>query len=220
MKQHVDDLVAVIESLSSEPVHLVGHSGGALVCLRAAMERPELIRAMVLEEPPAVRLLASIPPQPAELLKLFLTRPGVAAALIKFGAGGVAPAVRAFDRGDDEAGLRHIGRAVFGTKGFERLSADRLAQSRDNITTVKAEFSGPGFMPLSADELAEVRVPVLLISGQHSIRLFRHLSNRLEALLPTVDHIEIPDTCHLMHEQAPDAFNRAVLSFLNGQSTA
>lgn len=220
MRQQIDDLIAVIESLSSAPVRLVGHSYGALLCLHAAIERPKLVRAMVLEEPPAVRLFADVPPRPSELVKLLVARPRTAVALVKFGAGGVAPAVRAFDRGDNEAGLRYIARAVFGRRGFERLSGERLDRSRDNITTVKAEFSGSGFLPLTADDISDLRIPVLLVSGQQSMPLFQHISDSLEGLLPEVDRLDLPDTCHLMHEQAADSFNQAVLSFLADQPAA
>lgn len=46
----VDDAVAILEQLDEPPV-VVGHSLGGAVALVAAVRRPELVRALVLEDP-------------------------------------------------------------------------------------------------------------------------------------------------------------------------
>ncbi len=50
----VDDLVALLAQLGEAPV-LVGHSLGGAVALAAAVRRPDLVRALVLEDPAALR---------------------------------------------------------------------------------------------------------------------------------------------------------------------
>src|SRR6476620_1263520 len=50
--QHVVDLIALIETLERAPVRLVGSSYGAMTSLIAAIARPELVRSLVLGEPP------------------------------------------------------------------------------------------------------------------------------------------------------------------------
>lgn len=48
----VEDLLAVVDALGvEEPVHLVGHSYGASVALRAALMHPERIASLILIEP-------------------------------------------------------------------------------------------------------------------------------------------------------------------------
>src|SRR5260221_6008288 len=55
-----DDLAALINKLALGPVHVVGHSYGALTALFLAVRHPELVRTLVLAEAPAVSLLADL----------------------------------------------------------------------------------------------------------------------------------------------------------------
>lgn len=104
----VDDLVEFIRALGSGPVHLIGHSSpGGFASLRLARQDPELLRSLVVLEPPAFPLLGlNIPPRPAQLLKLLLRDRRTAIDFIKFGARTMSPAVRAFERGNDEQAVR------------------------------------------------------------------------------------------------------------------
>jgi pimeloyl-ACP methyl ester carboxylesterase len=43
-----DDAIAFIESLGGEPVHLIGHSLGAIVAQRVAQARPDLLASLIL----------------------------------------------------------------------------------------------------------------------------------------------------------------------------
>jgi pimeloyl-ACP methyl ester carboxylesterase len=218
MDEHVTDLQALVRSLDAAPAHLVGHSYGAFLCLLLAMREPSLVRTLVLAEPPVITLFVSNIPKPLELLKLLATRPRTAAALIKFGAKGVAPARKAFQEGDLNAGIRTFGNAVFGAGGYDRLPEPRKAQVHDNLSNVKAELLGSGFVPLDAKELQRVEVPVLLVTGEKSISLFHRLTDRLQELLPRTERVEIPAASHMMHEANAPAYNRAVQSFLERHS--
>jgi pimeloyl-ACP methyl ester carboxylesterase len=42
------DLLHLLDALGGEPVHLVGHSFGGLVCRAAVLERPEAVRSLIL----------------------------------------------------------------------------------------------------------------------------------------------------------------------------
>ncbi|NNF59579.1 MAG: alpha/beta hydrolase [Rhodothermaceae bacterium] len=214
MQEHVDDLQALLRTLGAAPAHLVGHSYGAFLCLLLALREPSLVRTLVLAEPPVITLLTSNPPKPLELLKLFATRPRMAAALLRFGMTGVVPATQAFQRGDTDAGIRIFGDAVFGQGSYDRLPESRKALIQDNRTAIQAEFLGSGFMPLDADAVRQVQIPTLLVTGEHSISLFHRLTDRLRELLPQAEQVEIPGASHRMHQDSASAFNAAVLSFL------
>jgi len=220
MAEHVDDLQKVIRSLDATPAHLVGHSYGAFLCLLLAMRAPDLVRTLILAEPPVITLFVSNTPKPLELLKLLVTRPRTAAAIIKFGATGVAPASKAFQKGDMEAGVRAFGDAVFGSGGYDRLPEPRKEQVQDNLSNVKAELLGSGFVPLDGEQVQRVQVPTLLVTGEHSIGLFHRLMDRLGELLPHAERIEIPGASHMMHEDNASEYNAAVFSFISRHSQA
>jgi pimeloyl-ACP methyl ester carboxylesterase len=212
MAEHVDDLEALIRSLEAAPAHLVGHSYGAILCLLLAMREPGLVRSLVLAEPPAITLFVSNEPKPAEILKLLVTRPRTAVAILQFGARGVAPAAEAMQRDDMETALRVFGRATLGREAFDRLSASRLDQARDNL--IKAELLGSGFAPLDETAIRALQTPTLLLNGQESPRLFHRVIDRLEELLSHAERVKIPGASHIMHEDKPAAYRDVVLSFL------
>jgi len=216
MMEHVDDLQALIHSLGIAPVHLVGHSYGAFVCLLLAIRDPSLIRTLVLAEPPAITLFVSNTPKPQEIIKLFFARPKTAAAILKFGVKGVIPATAAAKKGDLENALRIFGKTVLGLETFINLSKSRLEQARAN--TIKAEFTGSGYPSLDDDKLRKLYIPTLLINGQNSPRLFHFLMDRIEELLPDAKRMEISGASHIMHEDNPSYYNEAVYSFLTENS--
>src|SRR6478735_1823459 len=57
--QHAADLSALIGELGLAPAHLVGSSYGAMTALTMASTHPELVRSLVLGEPPLLPWLAS-----------------------------------------------------------------------------------------------------------------------------------------------------------------
>ena len=56
---HVDDLVTFLQVMDATPAHLVGHSWGGLICLLAAIRHPQVVRSLVLQEPPVLSLFMS-----------------------------------------------------------------------------------------------------------------------------------------------------------------
>lgn len=215
MLQHVDDLQKLIQEVAAVPVYLAGHSYGAFICLLLSIKKPGLVRKLVLAEPPVITLFVSSAPKPLEVLKLLLSRPRTAIALMKFGAKGVAPATAAAKRDNAQRATRLLGRTILGNQSYRQLSKLRLEQVDANA--IKAEFLGSGFAPLAADQVRKVRIPTLLITGQQSHKLFHRLTDRLEELLPVSERIEIEDASHIMHEDNAFAYNQAVRLFLGKQ---
>jgi len=218
MPEHIADLKALIDALELSPAHLVGHSYGAFVCLLLAILAPARVRSLVLTEPPVLPLVVRIPPQPSDLLKLFLTRPLTGIAVAKLAGGGLGPAGAEAKRGNKEEALRLMGTAILGREFFEHLSRERLAQARDNF--IEQELLGSPFPPLTADQVRAVHCPVLLVGGEHSPTVFRRLTSLLHGLLPCAQRIAIARASHLVHEDQPSAYTSAVLRFLSEQPSA
>lgn len=214
LMDHVDDLVQLLHKLDAAPAHLVGHSYGGLVCLEVSSRAPDLVRSLVLMEPPVLALFVSVPPKPAEILALALRSPRTAAGILKLGAFGMGPAAAAFERDDPDEAMKRLGTAILGRLAFESLSEERAAQVRDNL--IKEELLSREFMPpLDARALRSLRTPVLLAGGEHSPRVFARLHDHLESILPNVRRVEIPAASHLMHEDNAPAYDQAVRKFLS-----
>jgi pimeloyl-ACP methyl ester carboxylesterase len=218
MEEHVRDLEAFLRSFDATPVHLVGHSYGAFLGLLLAIREPRFVRTLVLAEPPVITLFVSSSPKASEVLRLMLSRPRTAIAILKFGATGLGPATAAARRGEMEAAMRTFGNAVLGREFYGRLSPSRLEQVRTNA--IKAELLGSGFAALHDESLRRLQTPTLLVSGQKSPGLFHRLVDRLEELLPRTERIEIPGASHIMHEDDVPAYNAALLSFLAAHKAA
>ena len=215
MDEQVDDLQYLLQHLDAAPAHIVGHSYGAVLGLLLALRKPALVRSLVLCEAPVLTLFVSNHPKPLELLKLLLSKPRTAVAIIRFGALGVERASRAFRNGDLQAGMQFMARAIFGPGGLADLPDSHRSQVADNLSNVRMEVLGPGFVPLDKNKLKILAAPSLLVSASNSIALFQHLTDHLETILRNVQRSEIPGASHLMHEDNPAAFNRAVLSFID-----
>lgn len=214
VQTHADDLAGLIESLDAGPVHVVGHSWGGLIALVLALQRPDLMRSLVLVEPPVVSMHVTIPPKISQMIGLFVRHPGLAVAIAKLGGGALAPAEKAFRKGDDKSAIERFGRGILGNRRFEALSVDRYGQVWDNRGPDRAQALFKGFPDLIGVSLDGIPIPVLLVSGSQSPAIFRLLNADLLDRLPNASHVVIPGASHIVHEDAPTMFNQTVLSFL------
>ncbi|AXI45100.1 alpha/beta hydrolase [Sulfitobacter sp. SK012] len=214
IQTHVDDLATLIEQLGAEPAHIVGHSWGGLIALMLASQKPAQCKSLTLIEAPSVSVHLQIPPKPLPLLRLILPKPRLGLSIAKLGAGALAPAEKAFRKGDDKAAISYFGRGVLGAKAFEALSEERYQQVWDNRGTDRAQALYQGFPDLREAPLSNVRMPVLLLSGGLSPAVFRRLNEALAGILPNATHRVIPKASHIVHEDAPEALNSELLRFL------
>jgi pimeloyl-ACP methyl ester carboxylesterase len=214
MLPHVDDLAAFLRLIGAAPAHVVGHSWGAFICLLTAIRRPEIVRSLVLQEPPVLSLFVSTPPSPRELFPLLARRPRTALAILEFGARTIAPAQRAFRRGDDDQALQTFAHGVLGKETYERLPEERTQQARENLATLRAQLLGAGFPPLDENDVRGMRAPTLLMTGTRSPAVLIRLTEHLQRLLPRAERVDIAGASHAMQEENPDAVNEAILGFL------
>jgi pimeloyl-ACP methyl ester carboxylesterase len=211
---HVEDLVALIEKLRLGKVHLVGNSSGAFVCLLTAQQRPDLVRTLTLEEPPVVSMfLQALPPKPGELFKLLFSSPGALVALLKFGAGAISPATKAFHEGNDGAAIDFFARGVLGDAAYAKVSSARKQQMMDNAKAHRASLLGAGLPVFTAADATAIKSPTQLLRGSDTPGFQRRINQRLAALIPDAKDICVPNASHLIHEDNPQAVAEAVRMF-------
>ena len=213
MMQHVEDLKCLIKHYTDEPINLVGHSYGALMCLEMACQNPEMVDKMVLIEPPSIRLFVSNTPKPKEIISLLFKRPKTALSIIKLGAQGLGPATKAAEKGEMNKVLELFGKAVLGKETYGKLTVERKKIVLENL--IASEFTGSGFLPLIDDKLKKVQMPILLMTGEKSPKVFTYLKNRLDELLPNSLHIQVSNASHIIHEDNEKEFIYALNSFFN-----
>lgn len=219
LQTHVDDLAHLLRALDAGPVHLVGHSSpGGFGGLLLAAQHPELLRTLVLLEPPAFPLLGvNIPPRPVDLVKLLVRHPHAGIAFIKFGAQGVRPAMRAFERDDDAAGLRIFMAANTSTAAVDQIPAPVFDRLLANVGPLKAQLKA-GFPTFTPQDAGAIVVPTLLVSGAASPAHLRAVNRRLSTLIPDAERLTIPAATHNMFNSHPAEFNTGVLQFLQRHS--
>src|SRR5213592_3061183 len=128
-KLHAEDLAAMLLTLDIAPAHVVGSGYGAYTGLALALDHPQLVRSLVLAEPPIFPLLTGS--EAGDSARRF------------FYTNGLDPARAAFSRGDSVTGIRYYLDAVSGRGTFDRLPAatraDLLAHSFEMRRELLAE---------------------------------------------------------------------------------
>ncbi len=195
--EHRDDLAGLIKGLGIAPAHLVASSYGAYIALLVARSRPELVRSLVLGEPPVPMMLG----------------PDFVRGMVQQ----VEAPRQAFERGDSEGAVRLFMDSVVGPGGFDRFPPPARQMILDNAPEFRLEVStSPDryFAPFSCDDAAVIKAPTLLVNGEASPQFLYRMTDELERCLPNTERAVIPHASHGMHSQNPQAYNQAVLAFL------
>jgi pimeloyl-ACP methyl ester carboxylesterase len=201
---HAEDLVALLLRLDLAPAHLVGSSYGAYTALVLALEHPELVRSLVLAEPPIMPLLTRTPEGDAIRRAFF--------------AASLDPARSAFARGDSVAGLRAFVDGVSGRIGsFDRLPSPARAEILAHAFEMRREMLANReqyFPSLSCADLGRLHTPVLLLTADRSPRQFHMITDELARCLRNDTTVTIPNADHSMHRANPAYYNQVVLRYL------
>lgn len=211
---HSKDLTAFIKALNVDSVHLVGSSYGAYVCLMTAINHPDLVKTLVLGEPPVIPLLVSNLDNPVHILSLLIKDWKTGKSFLNFGMKAMFPAKKQFRKGNLEDGVRLFANGVLGAGGFENLPEASKEKLLDNAQALKLELLRPDYPEISKRDYSTLQVPVLLVCGERSPTFFCSISNKLHKLLPKSEKVEIPDVSHNMHMVNPESYNQKVLEFL------
>ena len=195
-----DDLAALIRKLRLGRVHLIGTSIGAFTALALAVNHPEMVRSLVLAEPPVHEWVKD--------------SPNGAAAYQEFMTTIWEPATEAFKTGDDQGAMRILVDGLGGKGRFDKLPPEARAAAMQNSRFFKANtLSSDPFPNLSKDKVRRLRIPVLIITGENTITIHKLVNEELARLLPKAEQATIPKAGHFSPRENPQAFNEAVLKF-------
>lgn len=200
-----DDLAALIRQLGLGRVHLVGTSAGALTALVLAVEHPEMVRSLVLAEPPIHRW-AKDDPRGNDLYNEFM------AVMWE-------PAASAFKSGNDVGAMRILVDGFAGPGTFDSLPSENRATAIQNSRFFKAAtLSSNPFPELPKDKVGGLGMPILIVTGADTIRIHKFVNDELARVLPKAERATIPHAGHGSPRENPQAFTDAVVRFLVNQS--
>lgn len=192
--RHTDDAAALLERVKGDPGIVVGWSGGGIVALDLAVRRPELVAALVLEEPP---LYAK------KHMSWLMARTMVKAQMLRRVRG---------DRAGAEVFLRWASRYTSGGCAFDRFPTAWQDALRENGASTMAELDAGTGEYLSPQQIAAIACPVTCLTGSLSDPVFPAATRRITTLLPHASTVTVAGAGHALHFDRPDALVDAVQS--------
>jgi pimeloyl-ACP methyl ester carboxylesterase len=184
--QHAVHAAALLDALDTGPVTVVGHSSSSVIALQLAHDRPDLVRRLVLSEPPLIEPLLD----PADLGDVHAALgPAIGAAMAAAAQADGRGAFDAFMGAVGGPGCREIVAEVLGPDGLDRAERESLFFCRNELPATG------GWTPVDS---AGIGVPVLLVEGSSSPGATHRVVARLAALLPDARVARIEGANHLL----------------------
>jgi 3-oxoadipate enol-lactonase len=185
-----DDLRALLDELGIDAATLVGLSAGSELAINFAIAYPERVAGLVLAAP---------------------------------GLGGYAgpplpwaqPVFEAAARGDPERAARLWAETPIMALRINRAEAatvTSLVMQNSRLWTLRR--TEQPLSPPAVGRLAEIRCPVLVIVGERDLPHINDIADVLDRGIPGAERLIVPGAGHIVNLDAPEAFNRAVGTFL------
>jgi 3-oxoadipate enol-lactonase len=198
MHELAEDVAAVLEALGLSQVHYIGLSIGGMIGQAFALEhRQKLISAMWCD---------TLPASPS-------------------GAAGIwGPRIAAVRAANSLEPIAEASMDRYLSPAFRAKNPSRWKQLRDTVVgTTPAGYLGCAaaildfdFVPL----LPSLRLPLLVVCGEEDAGTPAIENRRLAGLVPGARYEEIAGMRHFPNVEAPEAFNRIMLGWLDAQRGA
>ena len=200
---HAKDLAEFIKALKLQPAHLVGHSYGAFIALLTTKDHPELVRSLMLGEPPVMSLLQNVP--------------GGDSMFNNFIARGFLPTAEAFKNNENEKAVKTFINGVMGdTSAYSYIPEPGRAMMMQNTLELRGSaLTRNLFPPVRCEDFSKIQTPVLLMKGDRSPLFFSVIINELNRCLNNKEVVVLQNSSHGLEFDNPADFNRIVLGFID-----
>lgn len=197
---HHRDLIAVMDAAEVDRTALVGCSMGGGIAIDAALEHPGRVRALAVVASAA----GGVEPLPEE------------EAWWDAATAGIDEAVEAgqLDRAQD------LRLGVWAPLGTEDEAGARIrAIAFDNLHELTMDEAGIEELdPPAFARLGEIGVPTLVVLGSHDVPYLERMGKLTAAGIDGAQVVTIADADHVVNLRCPEAFEAAVLPFLQANA--
>jgi homocysteine S-methyltransferase len=201
-RQDEDDLAELIEGLGV-PVHLIGNSYGASICLGLAGRRPELVASLAVHEPPLLGVARAGSPLQVQRHAV-LDQLDQVAAEIRLGRA-------------EEGAYRFVEEVALGPGAWAILPPAIRATMVANAHTLVGVLDDPDWGELTA--LVPPSVPLLLSDGSASPTWLRMVVDELAtSAFPHAERLTFEGAGHVPHSTHPADYATALLRFVAATS--
>ena len=198
--EDVADLAALIEQLGIAPAWVVGNSSGAAMTVKLAAGRPEVLRGIVVHEPPLFGLLVAGSPE--------------AQAVTEIETGTLAEVGRRIAAGDHAGAAEQFVEEVALGPGSGPLPQPMRAMMIAYAPTYLDELHDTEWKVVDETRLACYDGPALLTSGEQSPPMFRPIEHRLGRLLPQAKGTTYAGAGHIPHVTHPKEYVAELVRFI------
>jgi pimeloyl-ACP methyl ester carboxylesterase len=187
------DSARLIESLDLAPAHVVGISLGGMVAFQLAVDRPELLRSLVIINSSPELVLRTLKERWQAFQRLLIVR------LLGMRKMGQVLGQRLFPRAE-HADLR-------------RLFVERWAENdaRAYLASFRAVLGWS-----VTDRLPELRIPTLVVAADQDYTPVA-VKEAYVARMPQAELVVIEDSRHATPVEQPERLNQAIMAFLSRQ---
>jgi pimeloyl-ACP methyl ester carboxylesterase len=193
------DLAALLEVLRLAPAHVAGSSFGASIVLGLATARPDLIRSIIVHEPPLSAVVAD-DSEMQPLLQDFQVK--------------IEAVLRRLEVGDIDDGSRlFVEQVAIGPGAWETLPAQVRRTFIDNAMTWVDEQRDAHWAEIDLGRLSRLACPVLFTRGDRSFPWFPRIINKLQTVIPNAQVHTFMGAGHIPHFTHPDEYVKATSEF-------
>ncbi|MGW6918728.1 alpha/beta fold hydrolase [Kitasatospora sp. NPDC054939] len=191
------DLAGLIEGLGLAPAFVCGNSYGALIALRLAAARPDLLRGLAVHEPPGAGLLLADPD----------LRPIATAVDAR-----IAPVRDLLEAAESAAAAElFVETVAFGPGAWARLPAPVRHTFVRNAPTYLDELRDPDAPDLDLSALGRYAEPALLTQSDDSAPMYGAVLDIIDLALPKAERHLYEGAGHAPHVAQPEEWVRVTL---------
>lgn len=202
MEACVADVLALRDGLGIQRCAMVGYSMGGRVAMRAALQAPERLWALVLESAsPGIA-------EPADRRARMIQDTKLAERIRNNGVAAFVDDWQTLPLFASQSSLSAATR--------QALRAQRLQHTADGLAN-SLQGLGAGMQEPVLQRLRDLRLPVLLLAGALDDK-YCGLADDMATMLPCSRVRIVPDSGHAVHLEQPAAFDDAVRDFLQAHA--